>query len=145
MKKSFLSMALIGMSLSVTAVCSAGTTPDATLKEFMAAMKKKDRKSIQSLVDWDGMAGTMNMGNATPEQKARMMRMMKTVYTEGFALGKKADEFKISPVTTKGTRATASLMKNDKATKKWVPTTNLLLHKKGKEWQIYGISGAKKS
>lgn len=145
MRNRFLSLALALSALSLTAVCGAATTPEGTLKEFLKAMQKKDRKSIQKLVDWELMGEKMNAGKSTPEEREKLMRYMKVIYTESFALGKRADGFKVSPVAVKGDEAKGAIIQQDKATKKWVPTTQFLLKKKGKDWFIYSISGVKKA
>ena len=71
------------------------------------------------------------------------MEKIKIIYVESFALGKRADGFKVSPVTTKGSEAKGSLMQLNPTTKKWQPTTEFMLHKSGRNWLIYGIAGAK--
>jgi hypothetical protein len=144
MKRWIPSLALMAIALSSAGAGRAATTPEGTLKQFMTAMLKKDRKSIQTLIDWQRMGKTMNMGGSTPEQRERMMRYMKTIYTEGFALGAKAKEFRLGPVSSKGAEAKGVFLKQDTASKKWVPTTQFQLHKKGKEWQIYSITGVKR-
>ncbi|MBW3624890.1 MAG: hypothetical protein KY468_15925 [Armatimonadetes bacterium] len=143
MKALSLSLPVAALFLSVSAYSQAATTPEGTLKEFLAAMKKKDRAAITKSIDWDAMKKSLKLNQGTPEQQDDLMKKVRIIYVESFALGDRAKNFKISPVTVKGNEAKGTFMQMNAATKKWVPTTQFSLRKNGKNWLISSISGAK--
>ncbi len=137
--------ALALAALCATSLSYAGTTPEATLKDFLAAMKKKDRKALKSAVDWKALGKAMGVDKEpTREKSDQLLETMKVVYVEGFALGKQADNFKIGKVTTKGSTAQGGFMRQDSLTKAWSAATQFTLTKEGKTWMITNIGSAPK-
>jgi hypothetical protein len=134
-------LAVIGLSASV--LCSASTTPDGTLNDFLKAMQKKDRKALKGSIDWKALGKAMGADKEKPEKRDSFIEMMQTVYVEGFALGKQADNFKVGKVTAKGNTAQGGFMRMDKVTKKWTPATQFTLQKEGKNWMITNIGASK--
>jgi hypothetical protein len=139
-----LSLALATVALFAVPVCSAATTPEGTLKEFLTAAQKKDRKVLRASVDWDGLGKTMGVDKEKDPEKRRLMtEQLRIIFVESFAMGKQADGFQIGKVTKKGDEAKGTFNRLDPATKKWTPRTEFSLHKKGKDWMIYSITQAK--
>jgi hypothetical protein len=143
MKKLTLTLALAALSLSAMTAGHAATTPDGTMKDFLTAMQKRDRKTLRNLIDWPGLANTVGMGKNAPDKNVLIGRL-KVIYVESFALGKGADIFKNSPAKVKGAEAVSVLMKQNPPGKQLVPATQFKLHKQGKNWLIYSITAAKK-
>jgi hypothetical protein len=144
MSKFPLSLALATVALSAVSLCGAATTPEGTLKDFLTAAQKKDRKVLRSSVDWDSLGKTMGVDKEKDPEKRRLMgEQLRIIFVESFAMGKQAEGFQISKVTKKGDEAKATFNRMDAATKKFVPTTEFSLHKKGKDWLIYSITQAK--
>jgi hypothetical protein len=140
-----LGWAFAAFALSASALCSAATTPEGTLKDFLKAAQKKDKPAIKKSIDWDALGKEMGVDKEKdPQRRKLMIERLRIVYVEGFAMGKEADVFSIGNVTTKKDEAKGMLMRTDAETKKKVPATEFSLHKVGKDWLIYNITAAKK-
>lgn len=148
MKRCLPGLALAALSLSLTAVSFAATTPEGTLKDFLKAAQKKDRKVLRSSVDWDAMAEKMGVGKEKDAERRKLMvDQVRIIFVESFALGKDADGYKVGDVAVDKkdkNEAKGAFLKQDPETKKYVPATIFSLHKKGKNWLIYNITSATK-
>jgi len=141
--KSTMCLALATAALSLSALCSAAGTPEGTLKEFLNASMKKDKKTIRNSIDWDGLVKNMGGDEGDPAKRKAFMERMQIIYVEAFAgMGSQLKGFKVGPVATKGNDAHGAFLRTDPATKKMVPATQFALHKKGKQWLIYNITSA---
>jgi hypothetical protein len=140
-----LSLALASIALSTASLSVAATSPEGTLKAFLKAAQKKDRKVLRSSVDWDALGKKMGVDKEKDPEKRRLMgEQLKIIFVESFAMGKQASNFQVGKVTKKGTEAKGNFMRTDPGTKKSVAATEFSLHKKGKDWLIYSITQAKK-
>ncbi|MGC8834510.1 MAG: hypothetical protein ACP5R4_10705 [Armatimonadota bacterium] len=79
-----------------------------------------------------------------PEAKQQqLIAQVQVIFVGVFAMGKDANDMKIGKVTTKGSEASALLMKKDPKTGKMVPTSEFKLHKtKSGKWLIYSVARA---
>src|SRR5947209_16627930 len=120
MMKSIVAIVMASAALSLSAVCGAAATPDATMKQFLTASQKKDKKAVRSAIDWEGLGKSMGADKEKdPDKRRKMMDTLQVVFTEVFAnMGKQADSFQVGNVTTKGNEARAAFMHLDPATKK---------------------------
>jgi len=142
MKRSTLGLVMATIALSLSVVCSAAGTPEGTLKEFLTAAQKKDRKAVKSAIDWEGLGKSMGADQEKdPAKRKMLMDQIQIVFLEVYAnMGKQANVYQVGKVTTKGTEAKGTFMRMDPNTKKMVPSTEFSLHKKGKDWLIYNIA-----
>jgi hypothetical protein len=141
-----LGWALAAFSLTASAVSFAASTPEGALKDFLKAAQKKDRPALTKSIDWEALGKEMGVDQEKDAHKRQtLLNRLRIVYVEGFAMGKEANAFKIGKVTANKDEAKGTLMRMDPATKKLVPTTDFIMHKKGKNWLIYNITAAKKA
>jgi hypothetical protein len=142
LKKHSIGLTLAAISLSLSAVCTAATTPEGTLKEFLAAMHKKDKKVLKASIDWDAMGKAMQIDKEKDAERRRMMKdLLQTTFISAFSgMGKQAEGIQLGKVTQKGNEAKGHFMRVDPTTRKMTPSTEFTLAKKGKNWYIVNIT-----
>jgi hypothetical protein len=134
--------------LGCIAAGAATTTPagpEAVMKEFLKAMQKEDKEKIKASFDWPALAEqSFPDFKKQPEAKQQqLITQLQIIFVGVFAMGKDANDMKVGKVATKGSEASAVLMKKDPKTGKMAPTSEFKLHKtKSGKWLIYSVARA---